>query len=163
VHLEKIKRPSQAERRKNKNVDQEFFRKDYRDSREENKKIKVFIMNWEKELIAKIQISQLVSDDPMRDDFYCQIYTQNSSARKESMGKKERGKKKSAGVNKIQQQMTRLIEKRKTKEVKGSSNFNLLKNSIARRCSREDFCYVFQEPETSIVFGFNGTTGKIKS
>jgi DNA topoisomerase 2-associated protein PAT1 len=163
VHLEKIKRPSQAERRKNKNVDQEFFRKDSRDSREEKKKIKVFIMNWEKELIAKIQISQLVTDDPMRDDFYCQIYTQNSSARKESMQKKERGKKKSAGANKIQQQMTRLIEKRKTKEVKESSNFNLVNSSISRRSSRKDFCDVFQESETSLVFRFNLKTGKIKS
>ncbi|KAJ3092522.1 hypothetical protein HK102_006299 [Quaeritorhiza haematococci] len=30
---------------------------------------------YEKELIAKIQISQLVSDDPYADDFYYQIYT----------------------------------------------------------------------------------------
>ena len=163
VHLEKIERPSQAERRKNKNVDSEFFRQDFKDSREEKKQVKVFIMKWEKELIAKIQISQLVSDNPMRDDFYCQIYTQNSAARKESaLSKKERGKKKS-GVYKIQQQMTRLIEKRKSKGVKEPSNLNKLKNRSVGRCVRENFGHVFEESETNLVCGFNDTKREIQS
>lgn len=115
VHLEKIHRPSQSERKKNKNLQNSFFNKE--DTRGSIRKREIFITNWEKELIAKIQISQLVSDDPMKDDFYCQIY----SNFKKKQVQPSKGKKKSVGVNKIQQQMTRLIEKRKSKQIKGPS------------------------------------------
>jgi DNA topoisomerase 2-associated protein PAT1 len=92
----------------------------------------------EKELIAKIQISQLVSDDPFSDDFYFQM---KELAKKEMengesatpLGIKPANKKKgtkwqiSAGQlihvkasttvsNQMQQQMKRLIESRRAQK-----------------------------------------------
>lgn len=94
---------------------------------------------YEKELIAKIQISQLVTDDPYRDDFYYKIFTSLTSQSQEP-GSDEAAAKKglnwqqsllmdqtrnstSAGMNvtnRMQQQMQRLIEGRRMK-TKGAS------------------------------------------
>lgn len=105
VHLEKIHRPSQSARRKTGNLQNNFFKKD--------NTTKIYITHWEKELIAKIQISQLVSDDPWKNDFYCKVYSLGLSKSIQTRGKKK------SGVNKIQAQMTRLIEKNKSRQVKG--------------------------------------------
>lgn len=96
----------------------------------------------EKELIAKIQIAQLVSDDPFVDDFYFQMYTikkneeeklqpnliASSSKKKKTKDQREKGEKwqvsagqlingaKNSGAvisNQMQQQMKRLIEARR--------------------------------------------------
>ena len=160
VHLEKIQRASQAERRmdksKNKNL-QGFFYKKESDGTSARKK-DVFITKWEKELIAKIQISQLISNDPMKDDFYYEIYSSFSKKPEEAPVKESgKSKKRASGANKIQQQMTRLIEKRKSKitEVKGPSNLlDFKKNSVIGRSSRENFCIVFKKSKTGIVFGY---------
>ena len=95
-------------------------------------------MKWEKELIAKIQISQLVPEDPFKEDFYYQIYTtlvNNSTTpastpagglppalEGESLLRDRRGGRQNrrSVTNRMQQQMQRLIEKRKQK-TKGSS------------------------------------------
>ena len=95
----------------------------------------------EKELIAKIQISQLVSDDPFADDFYFQMHslakmkrleeegtgnskgplatTSKATSKKKgakwqiSAGQLVQGKTGTAISNQMQQQMKRLIESRR--------------------------------------------------
>ena len=145
VHLEKIHRPSQSERKMEKfkgksdvkKLESMFFQKG-ETGRKGGQNFffhkEVFISNWEKELIAKIQISQLVSDNPMKDDFYFEIYSGLSKKQDhENLKDKDRkNRKKSLPMNKIQQQMQRLIERRKSKlkEVKESGNY-LLSNYSA--------------------------------
>ncbi len=88
---------------------------------------------WEKEFIAKIQISQLVSEDPYKNDFYYQIYTSlSTSSSQKPEGTKEtedtvinkRGgrqrQRNMTSAAKMQQQMQKLIERRKQK-TKGTS------------------------------------------
>ncbi|KAJ3102962.1 hypothetical protein HDU97_000201 [Phlyctochytrium planicorne] len=93
---------------------------------------------YEKETIAKIQIAQLVTDDPLSDDFYYQIYTslQRGDMSLQSDGSKLAGltwqqsllvstptSNKGNSVvlsNQMQQQMQKLIEGRKQKP-KGTS------------------------------------------
>jgi DNA topoisomerase 2-associated protein PAT1 len=99
---------------------------------------------YEKEMIAKIQISQLVTDSPFKDDFYYQVYTslmnqqklqkqqqqqqqEESQQDSESASQTKQGgtmKSKSSGsasnANSLQNQMQKLIEGRKQKQ-KGST------------------------------------------
>lgn len=85
---------------------------------------------FEKELIAKIQISQLVSENPFVDDYYFQMLTLKNSTEEQPnilQGKKKTWQKahlanqlvgNSTGAaisNQMQQQMRRLIDSRKTK------------------------------------------------
>jgi len=104
------------------------------------------MMQWEKEMIAKIQISQLVTDNPYKDDFYYKIYTSIAPApEKELQSPREKGsksRKKSEGASKVanrmQQQMQRLIDKRKQKKEEkthGNSFLNLYQ-SFFGRCFR---------------------------
>lgn len=161
IHFEKIKRPSQSERKEaqrsqmgqlsSQAVQNEYHYHQYQKQQQEQHKpfflepspdiqreknarqYNGLMMQWEKELIAKIQISQLVSDDPYKDDFYYQIYNSllaspvagvvNETPKAEKSGKKN--KKSSISVaNRMQQQMQRLIDKRKQKkEEKTHGNF----------------------------------------
>jgi len=81
----------------------------------------------EKELIAKIQISQLVTDDPFADDFYYQIHSSLSTEPTQSYSTNAEinwqqnllmnaGKGNSMEItNQMQVQMQKLIEGRKQK------------------------------------------------
>ncbi|TPX59632.1 hypothetical protein PhCBS80983_g02331 [Powellomyces hirtus] len=107
------------------------------DIRTREEKYKGTMNQYEKELIAKIQISQLVTDNPYRDDFYYIVYTSLTAANDASSD--EPGKAAKPGLNwqqsllldqtrgngpnvtsRMQQQMQRLIEGRKAKP-KGNS------------------------------------------
>ncbi|KAJ3280972.1 hypothetical protein HK104_000294 [Borealophlyctis nickersoniae] len=116
----------------------QYPREDYR-PREE--RYKGLMTQREKELIAKIQIAQLVTDDPYADDFYYQIYTALVSVSSQSSnqpggadgssGSKSlnwqqnmlmsQGRGNSMNVtNQMQMQMQRLIDQRKQRP-KGTS------------------------------------------
>jgi hypothetical protein len=95
----------------------------------------------EKELIAKIQISQLVTDEPLVDDYYFQMYKLREESKPEEMAPQKssdkKGKKskkwlqsseqfvgKSSGTvisNQMQQQMKRLIESRRSTKPRETS------------------------------------------
>ncbi|KAI9363940.1 topoisomerase II-associated protein PAT1-domain-containing protein [Zopfochytrium polystomum] len=88
---------------------------------------------YEKEMIARIQFSQLVTDDPYRDDFYYQIYTtlrrpggENKSVgtsitwQQAMISQSEKSGKSQQVSNQLQQQMQKLIEGKKQK-AKGSA------------------------------------------
>jgi hypothetical protein len=87
----------------------------------------------EKELIAKIQISQLVTDNPFADDYYFQMYKKqkdsDSNLKSKNKGKKSKKWIQSANQlcsgttvsNQMQQQMKRLIESRRTSKPKENS------------------------------------------
>jgi DNA topoisomerase 2-associated protein PAT1 len=115
------------------------------------------MLKFEKELIAKIQISQLVSDDPFVDDFYFQMWSLNKKKAEEDGAngtgepgkeqKKGRGKKgqkwqlsagqlvnggKGSGAvisNQMQQQMKRLIESRRAQKPREGTCMNLKRNT----------------------------------
>jgi DNA topoisomerase 2-associated protein PAT1 len=115
----------------------------------------------EKELIAKIQISQLVTDDPFVDDFYFQMkalakkkLVDNPEKKPKKKGKKSGkwqdsvgqlidGTKGSGAVisNQMQQQMKRLIESRRALKPREStcnsySNFS----GCFGGCIRKNIC-----------------------
>ncbi|KAI8822086.1 topoisomerase II-associated protein PAT1 [Fimicolochytrium jonesii] len=113
------------------------------DIRTREEKYRGTMTQREKELIAKIQISQLVTDNPYRDDFYYIVYKSLTSANQNqedadatsaNAGKSAKGGLNwqqsllmdqtrapgSNATNKMQQQMQRLIEGRKQK-AKGNS------------------------------------------
>ncbi|KAI9089413.1 topoisomerase II-associated protein PAT1 [Phlyctochytrium arcticum] len=130
---------------------QQNDRRQYQDrrfdmSRPREERYRGMMNNYEKELIAKIQISQLVTDDPLRDDFYHNVFTKlkaqqepvpstgqspetaNASSKlglnwQQSM-LLDQAKAGAAGglavTNRMQQQMQRLIDGRKVKP-KGAS------------------------------------------
>jgi hypothetical protein len=95
----------------------------------------------EKELIAKIQISQLVTDEPLVDDFYFQMYKSRQESKPEEVAPQKTGDKKgkkskkwlqsseqfvgkSSGTvisNQMQQQMKRLIESRRSNKPRETS------------------------------------------
>ncbi|KAJ3036101.1 hypothetical protein HDV00_003077 [Rhizophlyctis rosea] len=58
-----------------------YDKRDREDFRPREEKYKGLMTQREKELIAKIQIAQLVTDDPYSDDFYYQIYSSLISAK----------------------------------------------------------------------------------
>jgi DNA topoisomerase 2-associated protein PAT1 len=83
---------------------------------------------YEKELIAKIQISQLVTETPFVDDFYFQIYSLNKKSKEVESGKNKISSLEKTAIanqlvvkkidhtnltNQMQQQMKRLIDNRK--------------------------------------------------
>ncbi|KAJ3203610.1 Protein PAT1 1 [Entophlyctis luteolus] len=74
---------------------------------------------YEKETIAKIQIAQLVSDSPLRDDFYYQVYTQYKTGSDLAVSGANwqqsmlQGKDSSA---EMQSQIKKLIESKKMKQ-----------------------------------------------
>ncbi|KAI8619393.1 topoisomerase II-associated protein PAT1-domain-containing protein [Chytriomyces sp. MP71] len=75
---------------------------------------------YEKETIARIQISQLVSEDPYRDDFYYQIYSLFKSGADSSINTAGENWKQSTlqgkdSGNELQAQMKKLIEGKKLK------------------------------------------------
>ncbi|KAI8906464.1 topoisomerase II-associated protein PAT1 [Gorgonomyces haynaldii] len=85
---------------------------------QKKEKYKGLMRKFEKDLIAKIQIANLVTEDPYKDDFYYQLFT----VIKESPVPTKKGLKpllqtqlvKASSVsNHMQQQMKRLIENRK--------------------------------------------------
>ncbi|KAJ3020018.1 hypothetical protein HKX48_001433 [Thoreauomyces humboldtii] len=107
------------------------------DIRTREERYKGTMNQYEKELIAKIQISQLVTDNPYRDDFYYIVYTSLTAANEQNA--EDPAKAAKAGLNwqqsllmdqtrgngpnvtgRMQQQMQRLIEGRKSKP-KGDS------------------------------------------
>ncbi|KAI8897765.1 topoisomerase II-associated protein PAT1-domain-containing protein [Globomyces pollinis-pini] len=82
---------------------------------------------FEKELIAKIQIAQLVTEKPLVDDYYFQAFTKPESAPKpkgtlhksQMAGQLIAGKGQGAIIsNQMQQQMKRLIENRKASKTR---------------------------------------------
>ncbi|KAJ3158920.1 hypothetical protein HDU86_002089 [Geranomyces michiganensis] len=122
-------------------MDQRYMHRSYPDNRPDirtrEEKYKGTMTQYEKELIAKIQISQLVTDNPYRDDFYYIVYTSLTAANEKAA--EEPGKASAKGLNwqqsllmdqtrgngpnvtnRMQQQMQRLIEGRKAKP-KGNS------------------------------------------
>lgn len=113
----------------------------------------------EKELIAKIQISQLVTDDPFVDDFYFQMKAlakkkmednpekkpkkknKKSGKWQESVGQLVDGTKGSGAVisNQMQQQMKRLIESRRAlKPREGTCNLFFNHSRRFGRCIGEN-------------------------
>ncbi|KAI9009437.1 topoisomerase II-associated protein PAT1 [Gaertneriomyces semiglobifer] len=111
------------------------------DIRTREEKYRGLMQQYEKELIAKIQISQLVTDDPYRDDFYYKIFTsltaaQNQNQQSDGSTTSPKDQRKpynwqqsqlldqtrgsSSVTGRMQQQMKRLIEGRKTKTKSGS-------------------------------------------
>ncbi|KAJ3163867.1 hypothetical protein HDU88_006206 [Geranomyces variabilis] len=121
-------------------MDQRYVHRAYPDNRPDirtrEEKYKGTMTQYEKELIAKIQISQLVTDNPYRDDFYYIVYTSLIAANEQAAdepGKAPKGLNWQQSLlmdqtrgngpnvtNRMQQQMQRLIEGRKAKP-KGNS------------------------------------------
>ncbi|KAJ3180266.1 hypothetical protein HDU87_002145 [Geranomyces variabilis] len=121
-------------------MDQRYVHRAYPDNRPDirtrEEKYKGTMTQYEKELIAKIQISQLVTDNPYRDDFYYIVYTSLTAANEQAAdesGKAPKGLNWQQSLlmdqtrgngpnvtNRMQQQMQRLIEGRKAKP-KGNS------------------------------------------
>lgn len=91
----------------------------------------------DKEFISRIQISQLVTDDPYADDFYYQVYTAIRSRQPQSqmfspqiggtgfMGQERRHRNRESGLLKVQQQVLRIVNdaRRKPKMTQCRVNF----------------------------------------
>jgi len=87
----------------------------------------------EKELIAKIQLSQLITDDPYSDDFYYQMFTEKKNNEKQGESKLNWQQtylmKQGKGGNlssQMQQQVQHLIDGRKQKPKNNQCNFFFL-------------------------------------
>jgi len=86
----------------------------------------------EKELIARIQISQLITDDPYSDDFYYQMFTEKKNNDKQGESKLNWQQtylmKQGKGGNlssQMQQQVQHLIDGRKQKPKNNQCEFFL--------------------------------------
>ncbi|TPX71485.1 hypothetical protein SpCBS45565_g01161 [Spizellomyces sp. 'palustris'] len=114
--------------------DRRGYQDRHMDNRPREERYRGIMNQYEKELIAKIQISQLVTDDPYRDDFYYKVYTSLTAANQQSSDDSSKAglnwqqsllmdQTRGGGANvtnRMQQQMQRLIEGRKQKP-KGTS------------------------------------------
>jgi DNA topoisomerase 2-associated protein PAT1 len=137
----------------------------------------------EKELIAKIQISQLVADEPFVDDFYFQMYKLARESKEDTVAEtnsKKGGKKskkwlessnqfieKTSGAaisNQMQQQMKRLIESRRSNKPRESSvTLEGALGAIAKKGSKKPKQAIVVEPSENRVIPVTTTTSKIAS